>query len=68
MATEIDLAGTSQSINLDSWDKALKSIAMVLLSFLFTLGLGGLAVYLYNNYVVPSTPDSVGKIDVMTEP
>ena len=68
MAKEIDLAGTGQSISFDSLTGFGKSTAMALLSFLFAIGLGSAAVYIYNNFIAPNTPESVGAIDVMTEP
>ena len=64
MARKFDLPGTDQTVDFSGGvGNGLKDIVMVFVSFVMVIGIGRAALWAYNEYVAPNTPDQFSEIE-----
>jgi hypothetical protein len=64
MATKVPIPGTDQTADLTSPLDAVSSVTMAMFGFLLALIAGGAASYVYNNIVVPNTPEQISEVNL----
>lgn len=64
MARKFDLPGTDQSVDFSGGiGSGAKDIVMVFVSFIMVIGIGRAALWAYNQYVAPNSPDQFQPIE-----